>query len=205
MKKYLLFGFLFLFIIAVCGAPPESEEVEQEAEGAYYQPLSAAELQKFLSAFPVFKTAVDQASMERERLDSPKHYGQWFERLSIAAKEIAGLDTKLEAAGMPWDEFWHAYEKTLVAFSAVMYDSAMIDMKKELEEEDDEIAELEARLRDPNTSAQEKDMIVASLDMRSRMKQRLKEAKEVYTKVPQANKELVKKHVQDLVALFQTR
>lgn len=204
MKKYLLFGLLFLFIMTVCGAP-ESEKVEQKAKDTYYQPLSDGELQKFLNAFPVFKAAVDQASMKWERLDSPKHYGQWFERLSIAARDIADLDTKLEAAGMPWDEFWPAYEKTMVAFSAVMYDSAMIDMKKELDEEDDEIAELEARLRDPNTSAQEKDMIVASLDMRSRMKQRLKEAEEVYTEVPQANKGLVKKYVLDLAALFHTK
>jgi len=205
MKKYLLFGFLFFLIIIVCGAPPESEKVEHKAEGAYYQLLSAAELQKFLKAFPVFKAEAEQASMEWERLDSPKHFGQWLEQLSIAAKDIADVDTKLKAAGMPWDEFWPAFGKTMVAFSAVMYDSAMVDMKKELDEEDEEIAELEAKLKDPNTSAQEKDIIVASLDMRRRMKQRLKEAKDVYTKVPQANKELVKKHWQDLVALFQTK
>lgn len=202
MKKYLLSVFLFLLIITVCGAPPESEKPEHKAEGVYYQPLSAAELQKFLKAFPIFKTEAERTSMEWEKLDSPKHFGQWLDKLSIAAKDIADIDTKLKDAGMPWDEFWPAYGKTIVAFNAVMYDSAMVDMKKELEEEDDEIAELEARLKDPNTSAQEKDIIVASLDMRRRMKERLKEAEDVYTNVPQSNKALVKKHLQDLMTLF---
>ena len=194
--------YYIVLIIIVCGAPQESEKVEQKAEGAYYQLLSAAELQKFLKAFPIFKAEAERTSMEWEKLDSPKHFGQWLEKISIAAKDIADIDTKLKDAGMPWDEFWPAYGKTIVAFNAVMYDSAMVDMKKELEEEDDEIAELEAKLKNPNTSAQEKDIIVASLDMRRRMKERLKEAEDVYTKVPQSNKTLVKKHVQDLMALF---
>ena len=205
MRKYLLFSFLFFFIITVCGAPPESEKIEHKAEGAYYQPLTAAELQKFLKAFPVFKTEAKRASMEWQRLESPQHFAQWLEQISMGAKDIAGLDAKLNAAAMQWDEFWSAFGKTMVTFSAVMYDSAMIDMKKELEEEDDEVAELEARLKDPNTSAQEKDIIAASLDMRRRMKQRLKEAEDLYTKVPQANKELVKEHLQNLIALFQAK
>jgi len=205
MRKYLLFSFLFFFIITVCGAPPESEKIEHKAEGAYYQPLTATELQKFLKAFPVFKTEAKRASFAWERLKSAQHFAQWVEQISMGAREIAGLDAKLNAAGMQWDEFWSAFGKTMVTFSAVMYDSAMIDMQKELEEEDDEVAELEARLRNPNTSEEERNIIAASLDMRRRMKQRLKEAEALYTKVPQANKELVKEHLQDLVAIFQAK
>ncbi len=203
MKKYLALALFSVLLIVLCGAPPEGEKKEETAEEISYQPLSAAELQKFVTAFPVFKTEIEKKSEGWEKLESAKNFGAWLGQFSRANEQIAGLDKKLKDAGMAWEEFWPAFAKTMMTFSAVMYDSGMAEMRKSLEEQEGEIAEMEAKLKDPKITAQEKEMITASLEMIESMKQSLAEAENVFAKVPDANKELVKNHLKKLTTILE--
>ncbi len=126
-----------------------------------------------------------------------------MQQFAQANKVIAGLDEKLSAAGMPWEDFWPAFAKTTTAIVAIMFDSAMVEMKEEMEEQEGEIAELEAKLKDPNVSQQEKEMIQTSLEMMKKVQESLEESKEMYEDVPQVNKDLVKKHWIELTEMYE--
>ncbi len=203
MKEYLLLGLASLFVVSLSGEAAESEAVEQAAEDAYYELLGEEEFLRFIQVFPVFQAEAEKLSMEWEEADSPQHVGTWLEQVSKTSKDIAGLDTKLKDAGMPWDEFWPAFGKTMLAFTAVMYDSSMLGMENEMREHEEEIAELQAKLNDPNISAEEQEMIRSSLEMMKTMSQSMKQAEDLYVEVPQPNKDIIKEYWEELVVILE--
>lgn len=211
MKNILALFLVSCFLIISCGAPPEETKTEAEAKGEAektqediaYEKLSEGEIQKFIKAFPIFKTEVEKQEEELEEIESDEDLGSWIQQFSQANNSIAGLDAKLAAAGMPWNDFWPAFAKTITAVAAVMFDSAMVEVKEEMEGQKGEIAELEAKLKDPNVSAQEKEMIKTSLEMMKSVQKTLEESAKTYENVPQINKDLVKKHWKQLVVIFE--
>jgi Skp family chaperone for outer membrane proteins len=200
MKKYLTFVLVSVFLVLMCGAPegPEPETGEKTGENIGYGILTEAELQKFMKAVPVFKTEVEKLDKEWESLDSPSNMGTWLGQFSKTNQDIAELDTKLTAAGMPWNEFWPAFAKTMTAFIATTLEQSMAEMKDEMKGKESEIAEMEAKLNDPKVSDQEKEMIKASLEMMKAMQTSIEETEALYANVPQANKDLIQKHWDEL-------
>lgn len=206
MKKIMGFVLVSLFFVTFCGAPEEAKtETMSEKTGKEigYQTLTEKELENFIKVFPVFKTEIEKHEEEWEEIEAGEDFGSWIQQFSQANKAIAGLDAKLSAAGMPWEDFWPAFAKTTTAIVATMFDSAMVEMKAGMKEQEGEIAELEAKLEDPNVSEQEKEMIETSLEMMKNVQKSFEESKKMYEDVPQVNKDLVKKYWTQLTQIFE--
>jgi len=194
MKKCVLMCFILVLLFVFCGAPPEEAKTEvkpSETKGAEvaYQTLTEVELQKFIKAFPVVKDAWEKAGKKFEAADDVKDWNSWLGQFATVNKEIVGLDAKLKVAGTSWEEFWPALAKTWMACVAVMLNEEMGEMEKGLEE-------LEVRLKDPKVSGAEKEMLESA-------KKSMAMFKELYDKVPQANKDLVKKHWAELSKILE--
>ncbi len=195
MKRYLLIGFILVLFIVSCGAPPEEAKTEVkslETKGAAdiaYQTLTESELQRFLKAFPIAKTEMERLGDKFEGSEDISDWEGFLLQFSTMNKEITGLDAKLKVAGMPWEEFWPAFAKTWMASVAVMLNEEMGEMEEGMKE-------LEARLKNPKVSAAEKEMMEGA-------KKAMGTFKELYDKVPQANKDLVKKHWAELSKIME--
>jgi hypothetical protein len=189
MKKLLLLGLLGVLFTAFCGAPPEGETETPVTEGvdAAYGKLSEGELQKFMKAFPAAKDEIEKSGKEFKGSDD--NIESWIGQFANVNKEVAGLDAKLTAAGMPWNEFWPAFAKTWTASIAIM-------MEKEMGEMEEGMAEIKKQLDDPNIPDAQKDMMKAALGA-------MEEMKKIGDKVPQENKDVVKKHWDELSKLFE--
>lgn len=188
MKKLFLLGLMGVLLVAFCGAPPEGEtEVPTKGVDVAYGKLTEGELQKFMKAFPVAKDEIEKSGKEFEGGDDDIE--SWIGQFSTMNQEIAGLDAKLAAAGMPWNEFWPAFAKTWTASIAVM-------MSEEMGEMEEGIAEIEKQLKDPNIPDAQKEMMKAALGA-------MQEMKKIADKVPQDNKDVVKKNWDELTKLFE--
>lgn len=191
MKKLLMIGLLSIFLVAFCGAPPEGEPEVKPTEGKAgsdiaYGKLSEGELQKFMKAFPVAKKELENSGKEFK--GSGENIESWIGQFATVNKEVAGLDAKLAAAGMGWNEFWPAFAKTWMASIAVM-------MAEEMDEMEEGLKEVEKQLKNPNLPDAQKEMMEAALNG-------MKEMKKIADKVPQGNKDIVKKHWDELAKLF---
>ena len=91
--------------------------------------------------------------------------------------QMPELDAKLRAAGMSWEEFWPALGKTYMSLAAVFMDSVMIYTKEQMKGQSDEMVKS--------------------------MMENMEAANAVYKDVPQANKDLVKKYMKQLEAVFE--
>jgi hypothetical protein len=207
MRKYLTLVLVSVFLVLMCGAPEgpgsETKPGETAGENIGYGTLTEGELQKLMKAMPVFKTEVEKLDKEWESLDSPANMGSWLGQFSKANQDVAGLDAKLSAAGMPWKDFWPAFAKTLTAYIAITLEKSMAEMKDEMKGKESEIAQMEAKLNDPKVSEQEKQMTKASLEMMKTMQQSIKETEALYANVPQANKDLIQKHWDELTQVME--
>jgi protein subunit release factor A len=203
MKKYLTLVLISVFLVLMCGAPEGPEPGEKIGENIGYGTLAEGELQKFMKAMPVFKVEVEKLDKEWEALDSPSNMGAWLGQFSKANQDIAELDAKLTAAGMPWNEFWPAFSKTMTAFIATTLEQSMTEMKEEIKAKEAEIAEMEAKLQDPNVPDQEKESIKVTLEMMKTMQTSIEETDALYANVPQANKDLIQKHWDELNKLME--
>lgn len=202
MRRFAPIVLLLLCIFVFCGAPPEAEAPQAPAENVQFQVLSVAELQKFMTAFPIFRAELEKKGEKWEELGEGKTFADWLQKYTESNKDIAELDAKLKAAGTSWEEFVPTMSKTTVAMMAVMMDSMRTAMKDEMEEAGEGLAELEAKLNDPSVSEQEKSMIKAQLEMMKGMQESMETQDTVYAKVPQQNKELIKKHWDELMDMF---
>lgn len=203
MRKIMGLMLTSLVFFIFCGAPEEAKTETKAGQELAYQTLSEGELQNFIKAFPVFKTEVEKHEEKWAEIETGEDFGSWMQQFAQSNKVIEGLDAKLSAAGMPWVDFWPAFAKTTMTVVAIMFDSVMVEMKAGMEEQKGEIAELEAKLKDPNVSQQEKEMIETSLEMMKKVQESFEESKEMYEGVPQVNKDLVKKHWKQLTAIFE--
>jgi methyl-accepting chemotaxis protein len=188
MKKLLLLGLLSVLLVAFCGAPPEGEtEVPTKGVDVAYGKLTEGELQKFMKVFPVAKDEIEKSGKEFE--SNNDNIESWIGQFATVNKEVAGLDAKLSAAGMAWNEFWPAFAKTWTASIAVM-------MTKEMGEMEEGMAEIKKQLNDPKIPDAQKEMMKAALGA-------MEEMKKIADKVPQENKDVVKKHWDELTKLFE--
>ncbi|KPJ70573.1 hypothetical protein AMJ52_09760 [candidate division TA06 bacterium DG_78] len=203
MKKCLTLVLVSIFLVLMCGAPEGPEPAEKAGENIGYGTLTEGELQKLMKAMPVFKTEVEKLDKEWEALDSPSNMGTWLGQFSKANQDIAELDAKLTAAGMSWNEFWPAFAKTMTAYIATTLEQSMAEMKEEMKGKEGEVAEMEAKLNDPNVTDQEKQMIKASLEMMKTMQKSIEETEALYANVPKANKDLIQKHWDELNKLME--
>ncbi|HEC78096.1 MAG TPA: hypothetical protein ENI34_03015 [candidate division WOR-3 bacterium] len=184
----LLMAFVFIF----CGAPPEDRgaetktgvKTEETGQDIIYQKLSESEIQRFIKVYPIARTEIEKAGkrLDLKKADSPL---QGFSNLAALNKEIAGLDAKMRAAGMSWEEFWPVFSKTWFAVIAVKMGDKM----------DKSAAEMEKQLKDPKIPEAQKKLFKEVLE-------NLKKTREMYAKVPQENKDLVEKYWDQLSGLF---
>ena len=181
MKKALMVTMLCALVVVFCGAPEETPKVEKPAEKPetdfFYSSMSEGELQRFIKAMPAFKAAAKELNEELESLEGPDAFKAMMGQYSMMNKQMPELDAKLKAAGMPWEEFWPALGKTYMAVAAVFMDSMMTEMKEQMKGQSD--------------------------DMVKNMMKNMEEASAVYNDVPQANKDLVRKHMKELEVVFE--
>ncbi len=176
MRKSLLMVMLATLLLVFCGAPeeaPKAEEPSKKPVGeVYYTAMNEAELQQFIKAFPTFRTEMEKLDKEWESMEGPDA----FKAMMGMNKEIPGLDAKMKAAGMAWNEFAPAMGKTFMALGAVFLDSMMMGMKEQMKGMDEETAK----------------QAMKSMD----------EANVAYKDVPKENKELVKKYLKELQGIL---
>ncbi len=192
MKKLLMLGLLSVLFVAFCGAPPEGETKAEPTESkagseVAYGKLTEAELQKFMKAAPVAKKTIDESGKEFK--SDEENWEGWIGQFATMDKEVPGLNAKLTAAGMPWNEFWPAFAKTWMASIAIMMAEQMSEMEASL-------VEIEKQLKDPNIPEAQKDMMKTGLNS-------MKQMKKIADKVPQFNKNLVKKHWDEISKLLE--
>lgn len=183
MRKCLGLSMLCVLSVVFCGAPEESPKVEAakpaEKAGAdiYYATLGESELQRFIKAVPVFKTAVEKVEAELEGVEGPQEFAAVLGQYSVLNRRVPELEAKLRAAGMGWEEFWPAMGKTYMAIGAVVMDSMVTSMKAQTQG--------------------------AQPEMVKQMMKSMEEASAVYKEVPQVNRDLVKKYWKQLASVLE--
>jgi len=191
MKRLLSVSLLFVIAIVFCGAPPDRTETETPTtetggkESYALEILTEAELQKFMKVYPKVRTEFEEAG-KRIELKEDDNPIQALDKYAAINKEVAGLDAKLTAAGMPWSEFWPVTAKVMAAVGAYAMSTQL----------GQGLAEMEAQLKDPNIPAAQKEMIKGIMGS-------LKEAQKAYSGVPQQNIDLIGKYWADLEKLFE--
>jgi uncharacterized protein (DUF2267 family) len=181
MKKVMMVMTLCALLVVFCGAPeekPEAEKAEEKSEtGFYYGTLSEGEITRFIKAMPAFKEAAADLNKELESIESAEAFMAMAGQYSTLHKQMPELDAKLRAAGMPWEEFWPALGKTYMAIAAVFMDSMMAEMKEQMKGQEDEMVK--------------------------EMMKGVEEANAFYKEVPEANKNVVKKHMKELETVLE--
>jgi len=189
---------IFLFFI-FCGAPQgPAVGGPQTGVDVAYGILTENEIQRFLRVFPTFVEIVEREGKEINLETQPGDIVSAFRGMSILNKEIVQLDSKLRAAGMGWNEFWPAYGKTMFAYTAILLDSLKVEAKKEMVKNEAEIKKMEALLNDPKIPESQKSAIKASLEAMKSATQTFNQFDTIYARVPQSNKELVKKYLKEI-------
>lgn len=199
MKQLLLsLSCLVLFFIC-CGAPQgPTPGTQQQGVNIAFNTLNETEVQRFIKVLPTFIDIVEKEGKDIELDARPGDMLSAFQGMSMLNKEIATLDARLSAAGMGWNEFWPAYVKTMFAYAAILLDSLKITAQQEMAKNEAEIKKMEAKLKDPKVSDAEKKMIKLSLDAMKTMNQAFSQVDTIYAKVPQMNKDIVKKYMAEL-------
>ncbi|MGQ9533837.1 MAG: hypothetical protein ACUVTF_01200 [bacterium] len=151
-----------------------------------------------IKVLPTFIDIVEKEGKDIELGEKPGDLISAFQGMSMLNKEIATLDARLSAAGMGWNEFWPAYAKTMFAYAAILLDSLKVATQREMAKNEIEIKKMEAKLNDPKISDTEKQMIKTSLDAMKAMKQTFSQMDTIYAKVPQLNKDLVTKYLNEI-------
>jgi hypothetical protein len=189
MRRLLCVSLLFVLALVFCGAPPETTETPTTetdgSKGEAFEVLSEAEFQKWLKVYPIAKVEFEKAG-KRIEVKGDENPITALDKYATINKEVAGLDAKLTAAGMPWSEFWPVTAKVMAAIGAYAMSSQL----------GEGLAEMEAQLKDPNIPDAQKQMIKGILES-------LKQAQKAYEGVPQQNMDLIGKYWDDLEKLFE--
>ncbi|MEO0123739.1 MAG: hypothetical protein ABIL69_07025 [candidate division WOR-3 bacterium] len=193
MNKLILSLFLTLFVF--CGGPQGPVPGgAQQGPNIAFGTLTEGELQRFIKVLPTFIEIVEKEGKDIQLDVRPGDIMSAFQGMSILDKQIAALDSKLRAAGMGWNEFWPAYAKTMLAYAAIMLDSIKLEIQKSQAENQAQIRQMEELLKDPKIPEAQKNAIKASLEAYKQSSQILNQVDTIYAKVPQANKDLVKRY-----------
>lgn len=189
MRRIYALALAGILVLSVCGAPEgpagvAPAEPETGAEIAY-GPLTESEVQTFMKIYPMAKEEIEKAGKKFEPEGDATDMISALGQMATINKEVAGLDAKLSAAGMSWEEFFAALSKIMMAAGA----SALIEQKEE-------IAEAKAQLNDPSIPEAQREMMKEMFD-------NLDEAMKAYEKVPEQNIEVVRKYWGDLEKTFQ--
>jgi hypothetical protein len=193
MRRLLSVMMLSVFLLVFCGAPPETAETEttpgkeQDVSNVAYQTLTEAELMQFMKVLPMVKEEVENSGKEFE--SDAKDFESAISDFARLNTEVVGLNAKLTAAGMPWEKFWPAMAKTWMAIVSVMVHEEMGEMESSLKE-------MEAQMNDPKIPEAQKEMMKNAVNA-------MKQVKTIYEKVPQGNRDLVKKHWDKLSELME--
>jgi len=206
MKKTLLATVLLLFVF--CGQKQEATKVEPDkivTKEVAVQILTEDELSRFLKVFPIFKAEAEKKNIEWTGINPKGDVLSQTSAYMKANKNLADIDARLRAAGMSLNEFWPVLVKTTMVFSAVMWDSAMQEAKKEMEKSKKELAEMEAKLKDPKISEIEKSTIKMALEASKALMEGMGSIATIYDSIPAANKMIVKQHFNELKTIFEVK
>ncbi len=197
MNKYIFS--LFLIFLIFCGGPqgPVPGGVQQGPNIAFGT-LTEGEIQRFIKVLPTFIEIVEKEGKDLQLDARPGDIMSAFQGMSVLDRQIAALDSRLKAAGMGWNEFWPAYAKTMIAYSALLLDSLKVEMQKGMAENQAQIKQMEELLKDPKISEVQKNAIKSSLEAYKQSNQILNQMDTIYAKVPQANKDLVRRYFKAL-------
>ena len=197
MKKPMV-AMIIMIIVLGCGAPEEERTGKPskpgKAEESYYEKLTENELKRYMKVLPVFKTEIDKHGKELKKLDMKEGSGAWASYYAWALKEYKFLDGTLKKAGMGLEEFLKTHAKVAMAFASLF-------IKEGLGQQKTMITEMEKKLKDPKIGKQEKEMIKQQLEA---MKTAFSETDTMFQKIPNENIEVIKKHQEELMKLFES-
>lgn len=193
MNRLILSLFLVLFVF--CGGPQgPAPSGGQQGPNIAFGILSEGELQRFIKVLPTFIEIAEKEGKDVQLDVRPGDIMSAFQGMSALDKQISVLDSKLRAAGMGWNEFWPAYAKTMLAYAAIMLDSLKLEIQKGQAQNQAQIKQMEDLLKDPKIPDAQKNAIKASLEAYKQSSQILNQMDTIYAKVPQTNKDLVRKY-----------
>lgn len=202
MKKLLVF-FLFIMLLIFCGSPQgPTPGPAQQGPNIAFGTLTEGEIQRFIKALPTFIEVVEKEGRETYFDVGPKDVLSAFQQMSILNREIATLDARMRAAGMGWTEFWPAYAKTMIAYTAIIYDSIKVELQKSKAKTQAELKQMEDLLKNPNLSESQKNAIKASMEAYQKSDQIFNQLDTIYAKVPQINKDIVKKYINTITEIL---
>jgi len=175
IKKILLIVFICFTLFAYCEAPhptkqKQKNEVKQNAKEISYEKIALAELKekellKLLKVWPAIKDDIIKLHIEIEDDFFEQHFKgpeeilrAFLEPYAHINQRIPGLEARLQAEGMPWDEFWPAFSKTLT-IHFLMGISSNFHLSKDTMER----KENEQKLKEPQVSENEKEEIRLNL------------------------------------------
>jgi hypothetical protein len=192
MKKLLALVLLSVFLMVFCGAPPEEAAKPEPTEGkgieVAYGALGEPELQKLIRVLPEIEKTIE-ASGENYKAKEGENLEDVLGSFATANKQIAGLDAKLKAVGMPWNEFWPAFSKTWMAYMA-------LEMEENMGEMEEGLKQIEEQMNNPNIPAEQRESM-------KKAKESMEQLKTMHSKVPQGNKNLVKKYAKKLEEIME--
>lgn len=206
MKKLLLLA--MVLFLTLCGQKQEALKIDAEkvaSREVAVQVLTENEITRFIKVFPVFKTEVEKKGVKWQGFNPGEDVLSRTGSYIKASKDFAEIDAKMRAAGMSLTEFYPAMVKTVMVFSAVLWDSMMVGAKQEFEKQKQEMAKLEAKLKDPKTSEAEKTMLKMALEAAKMAGKGMDVMASVYATIPKANKDLIKKYFNELKRIFEVK
>lgn len=199
MRQILFASLIFVLFFTLCGAPqPPATGGQPGRIDVAYGLLGENELQRLLRALPTFIEVIEKEGRDFDFKEDPGNLLSAYQSIALLNKEIAELDARLRTAGMGWNEFWPAYGKTMFAYTAILFDSLKGEMKKN----EAEMKNMESRLKDPKVSEMEKNILKQSLEAMKAMTKMWSDLDTIYAKVPQANKDLVKRYFKELTNIL---
>lgn len=153
-------------------AQPAEQPAAPPAEGGMFAALTEAEMGSFTKALPGVAKAIEAAEYKSEEMEG-EDVEAALVRTVAGMRGVAGVEEALAAAGTNWDAFSNSMHKVMAATAAIGIEMAAA-MAEGMEAE-----------------GEEAEAMAAELD----------KAKEFAAKVPQANKEMVIQHMDELDAM----
>ena len=181
MRALKLMAVFALVFGVFCGGGEEpaqpTEQPTTPAEGGAmaavaFEPLTEGEMEVFVKALPGVAKAIEAAEYKTEEIEGEEIEAA-LARTMAGIKTVAGVEEACKAAGTNWEAFGGTMNKVMAATAAISLDMAAA-MVEGLAGEGEENAEMKAELE---------------------------KAKAFTSKVPEANKQMVIQHMDDLDGL----
>lgn len=190
MKRFLAITIITIIVIG-CGAPQGTGGGKGKFD--IYARLTEGELTNFIRAFPVFVEEARKHGKALEKFEGKNPLSAMGDYSQFVAR-YKDLEATVKAkTGQSIEDIFSAYFKVVFAYGAMA-------IKEGMPKYGEAIAELEAKLKDPNIPSKQREMLTEQLKMYQQVKT---STDSLYQNVPSENVELVRKYKKEIEAIFE--